>query len=204
LSRAKGFIYSFIVAPLKRYRKERFDRKYFQAYRELSETEKESYFKKAAAYTDHFKPSNVLDAGCGTGLLVKGFLKKGVDARGLEISKEALEHPEPGTGDRLRQGSILSIPYPDSHFDLVVCSDVLEHIPVRECGYALAELFRVTKKNLVCSICLWHDGNAARDPTHINLHSRQWWVKKFKAAGIRILPAPDHVPLLRGSFIAGK
>jgi SAM-dependent methyltransferase len=57
----------------------------------------------------------------------------------------------PGTGEVLL-GDVTRLPFPDQFFDLVICSEVLEHLP--DDATAIRELARVLKpgKNLVVSV----------------------------------------------------
>ncbi len=50
------------------------------------------------------------------------------------------------------KGSILKIPFENKSFDVVVCTDVLEHINPRKQDKAINELLRITKKNLYISV----------------------------------------------------
>ncbi len=72
----------------------------------------------------------VLDAGCGTGLLLAG-LPKGLTLAGLDISARALDHAVRRLPDAdLRQGALpQAMPFGPGSQDLVLLTDVLEHIP---------------------------------------------------------------------------
>jgi SAM-dependent methyltransferase len=79
--------------------------------------------------------TRVLDAGCGEGVLVEEFAGRlaieGVDAH--------------YSSDRVRPGSLTSLPYADASFDRALCLDVLEHLTFEEQPRALAELHRVLR-----------------------------------------------------------
>lgn len=99
------------------------------------------------------EPESILDVGCGEGftleeLRLKGIGKKleGVDflPRAIELGQK--EHPKLD----LKVGDIFDLKYPDNSFDVVVCSEVLEHIPDPEKG--LRELVRVSKGYCVLSV----------------------------------------------------
>ena len=83
----------------------------------------------------------VLDYGCGDG----EFLELLDNASGVEIAEAAIEQvraiaPE---ADVRRLEDDGTIPFGHGEFDLVWCSEVLEHIP--DVGFALSELRRVLK-----------------------------------------------------------
>jgi SAM-dependent methyltransferase len=74
----------------------------------------------------------VLDGGCGAGEYVLAMATRhGVDAFGLEHSadkvRQALSHPS--LKDRVRQGDLEAMPFPDADFDVALLNEVLEHVP---------------------------------------------------------------------------
>lgn len=91
-----------------------------------------------------------LDAGCGTGTLARWLAARGANAEGIDgapemirvanLAKRGLEY-----NDRLRfqVANLSSLPFPDSSFDGVLCSSVLEYTDDPES--CLAEIARVTK-----------------------------------------------------------
>jgi len=88
----------------------------------------------------------VLDAGCGTGaslVWARGVLRAG-SITGVDISRSALAFCR-GRGERaLSQSSITHLPFGDRCFDLVLCNDVLQHLPTDGADLlALKELKRV-------------------------------------------------------------
>lgn len=101
----------------------------------------------------NLNPESILDVGCGEGFTLEKLRKakigkklEGVDFldRAIELGKK--EHPKL----KLKQGSIYDLKYKDNSFDLVICSEVLEHIDDPEKG--LQELVRVSKKYVLLSV----------------------------------------------------
>ena len=79
--------------------------------------------------------TRVLDAGCGEGVLVEEY-----------ADRLAIEGIDPNySSDRVRNGSLTALPFPDATFDGALCLDVLEHLSFDEQPRALAELFRALK-----------------------------------------------------------
>lgn len=143
------------------------------------------------AEAKELSPKTVLDVGCGEGFTLEmlrtngvGESLEGVDFldRAIELGKK--EHPKL----KLKQGTIYDLDYKDNTFDLVICSEVLEHVEHPE--KALQELVRVTKKNLLLSVPnepIFMLGNFLRgknvsrfgnDIEHIN-HWTFWMFEKF-------------------------
>ncbi|PID37932.1 MAG: hypothetical protein CSA24_01940 [Deltaproteobacteria bacterium] len=84
----------------------------------------------------------VLEAGCGTGLLLSRIAAERPGSRGFDLSRGMLAHAR----DRdlsVAQADATALPFPNESFDAVVSFKVLAHIPpIERC---LAELARVTR-----------------------------------------------------------
>lgn len=85
----------------------------------------------------------VLDVGCAKGFLVKDLVAEGIDARGLDISRYALDHCEPEVADRLTLGSCDDLPFPDRSFDAVVSINTLHNMDRAGCVRAVREIERL-------------------------------------------------------------
>ena len=58
--------------------------------------------------------------------------------------------PAPEDGKTLHvQGDARHLPFPDGHFDLVISSDMLEHVPVQDRGLVIREMLRVSSRYLI-------------------------------------------------------
>lgn len=96
---------------------------------------------------------SILDVGCGEGFTLHKLQEQkiGKKLEGIEYQKRAIalgkkEYPNL----KITQGSIYELPYKDNSFDVVLCTEVLEHMdnPTK----ALHELVRVSKKYLLLSV----------------------------------------------------
>ncbi len=98
--------------------------------------------------------SLVLDAGCGTGIITLGFQDAGYRPRrlvALDLSSKSLAVARDEFRDRRRlwrrsdvvQGNVLSMPFADGTFDLLMMCGVLEYVSLDE---GLGEAARVLKK----------------------------------------------------------
>jgi ubiquinone/menaquinone biosynthesis C-methylase UbiE len=85
---------------------------------------------------------DILEAGCGTGLLLAEAARVGRSAIGLDLSHGMLVRAKE-RGLRIVQGSLTALPLPDNSVDLVYSMKVLAHVPpIRD---AVAEMARVTR-----------------------------------------------------------
>lgn len=90
-----------------------------------------------------------LDAGCGKGFLLYEFkyLLPELEIKGIDISAYALENAKEEVKPFLETASAVDIPYPSSHFDLVISLNVLHYLYVFELEKALKEIERVSRGN---------------------------------------------------------
>jgi SAM-dependent methyltransferase len=87
-------------------------------------------------------PGRLLEVGCAGGWLLKHATEQGWEARGVELSAEAVAHAR-GLGLDVFHGDLADAHLPPCSFDLVYMGDVLEHVP--EPKTALLEAARVLK-----------------------------------------------------------
>jgi ubiquinone/menaquinone biosynthesis C-methylase UbiE len=85
---------------------------------------------------------DVLECGCGTGLILERIAGFARAARGIDMSPGMLEKAR-ARGLRVEEASVTSIPLPGDQFDVVCSFKVLAHVP--DIGRALAEMARVTR-----------------------------------------------------------
>jgi len=91
---------------------------------------------------------SILDVGCGDGRITNRLVSGYSRVVGLERSQEALRHVK---AEKIL-GTIESLPYPDRSFDLVLCCEVLEHLPFKVYPKALQEMERVAAKYLIVTV----------------------------------------------------
>ncbi len=133
----------------------------------------------------------VLDAGCGTGLLLQQLRARGFRAIGLDLLPEALRQAWARNGDiSLVRGVVENLPFRDSTLCLIIMLDVLEHADDR---LALREAWRVLVPGgwLLVSVpamsWLW----SARDiqAGHRRRYSRHSLLERLSRAGFRPVEA---------------
>jgi hypothetical protein len=93
-----------------------------------------------------------------------------MDTIGVDINRWLIEHLN---RPYLRWGDVRRLDFLASSFDLVICTDVLEH--VAECDAAIAELVRVTRNLVYVEVTTSESGNFALDPTHCVALDQDGW-----------------------------
>ena len=107
---------------------------------------------------EDIRGKNLLDAGCGTGWFSKKASDRGASVTSMDLGEKLLSKVKEKCNSTCVVGSVLQIPYNDNSFDIVVSSEVIEHVP--DPHKALQELFRVLKPKGVLIIStpnkFWH------------------------------------------------
>ncbi len=128
-----------------------------------------------------FKPITILDVGCGEGIVSRQFQEVWGASflHGIDIETELLVAARQIVPQlTLTAGSIYELPYPTNAFDLVACTEVMEHLddPIA----AMQEIKRVCRQYCIISVPnepIWRIANMARGsywsdlgntPGHIN------------------------------------
>lgn len=81
-----------------------------------------------AEFAPYRSCNRLLDIGFGAGTSLKAASCEGWNTMGVEISKPAIEHAK-NLGFSVFHGELREAHYPDGYFDVVIASEVLEHLP---------------------------------------------------------------------------
>jgi 2-polyprenyl-3-methyl-5-hydroxy-6-metoxy-1,4-benzoquinol methylase len=145
------------------------------------------YLDRMAHHARTLAPRTVLDAGCGEGYVYAGLAQRGVNCEwaGVDASANAVEfakewHPQ----CEWSVGDLRAMPQRSASVDLVLCSQVLEHIPQPD--LVRDELARVAARHLLISVplepvfrsicALTIAVGVGQDPGHVNF----WTPRAFK------------------------
>lgn len=152
------------------------------------------------------KIKKVIDVGCGNGRHLKSLGFKltdaeiiGIDQSVLEITKLNEEFSASSCKNhniyRFINGDIRQMEVPDNSQDLVVCSEVLEHVPNFET--VLEECYRILKPGSVMlvsvptyfpeSLCWKYSKKYMQTPGgHIRIFKKNFLKERFKALNLKL------------------
>jgi SAM-dependent methyltransferase len=89
------------------------------------------------------KPGEVLEIGTGNGFVSKFLKERGVNILTFDIDSKL--KPD-------FVGSALYLPFQNKSFDVIVCCEVLEHLPYEDACKTLSEIGRVTRHSVILSL----------------------------------------------------
>ncbi len=117
--------------------------------------------KEVEELRPHFsgKSPKVLDIGCGSGVLLhKTFAPMGFDCYGVDLSPERMERARRDYPEMtFAVGSMKSSPFPDDTFDLVVSTQMVEHLLDDDLEPSFAEMSRLVKPGGLVMITTRYD-----------------------------------------------
>jgi 2-polyprenyl-3-methyl-5-hydroxy-6-metoxy-1,4-benzoquinol methylase/uncharacterized protein YbaR (Trm112 family) len=157
-----------------------YDARYYAQYWPAPYVRSEQWLNTFRAIADRIVgdigPKRVLDAGCALGLLVEALRSRGVEAFGFDVSAYAISQVHESARSHCRIGSVTQ--ELDGRYDLIVCLEVLEHVPQAEAEAAIANFCRHTDDVLFSSTSGHYD-----EATHINVRMPEEWAELFARHG---------------------
>src|SRR5579863_6361463 len=133
--------------------------------------------------------ARVLDVGTGTGSNLRMLRELGfTGVTGLDDSDEAIRFCASKGFDYVRKGDICAMPFADASFDLVLATDVIEHVD--DDRRAVAEIARVLRSDGVALVTvpafksLW--GLQDRQAHHKRRYRMRMFAAALRSSGMRI------------------
>lgn len=143
----------------------------------MHEPWREEYNNIAEILVRELKFDNAMDFGCGNGYLVDSLSRLGKAAFGIDGSRSALKF-----NPRIHIADITKVITDQLPRDLVICTEVAEHIPECFADVLVDNLCRASRSTIFFSAAnAGHGGHL-----HLNEQPREYWVAKFKARGFEV------------------
>jgi|SRR5210317_1778018 len=143
----------------------------------------------------NIKPEDtVMDFGCAKGYLVHALRLLGIEARGVDISKYAIDNAPKEVSNYVKH----ILPYADfKPSKYVLCKDILEHIPY-DCIDKQLSILRACSLYTFAIVPLGEEGKYIipayeLDKSHFIREPVDWWVNKFIKAGFNIEEATTNL-----------
>jgi len=160
-----------------------YDERYYETYHSASGVpyrREEPWLSLFAGFAERIvqdiQPRMVLDVGCAKGFLVEALRDRGVDAFGLDISEYAISQCREDITPYCWVASAID-PFP-RRYDLIVCIEVLEHLPKARAPLAVANLCEHADDILFSST-----PDDFVEPTHLNVQPVDYWAGLFAKHG---------------------
>src|SRR5580692_130392 len=131
-----------------------------------------------------FAPKRAFDVGAGPGQLIGRLRELGVDAWGLDGSKHALERADEDVRPYLRQEDITADHGVALVYELVLCTEVAEHIPAEYADVLVRRLCKACAPDGAIVFTAAPPGQGGHD--HINEQPFSYWEDKFGAQGFEV------------------
>jgi len=110
-------------------------------------------------------PSNggtVLDIGARDGFISLLLAERFSEVTALDLDRPRVEHP----AIKCVKGNLCALDFDDNAFDVVLCAEVLEHIPPAFLSAACTEIVRVSKRCVVIGVPYRQDNRIGRTTCH--------------------------------------
>lgn len=157
-----------------------YDRLYFETYQGGPYERNSRWLTMFGALADaivrDFRPQTVLDVGCAKGFLVEALRDRGVEAYGRDVSEYAIDSARSDVRAYCELASIMDPP--QRRYDLVVCMEVVEHLPAEQAETAVANLCAAADDVFFSST-----PDAFEQRTHLNVQPPEYWASLFARAG---------------------
>jgi len=144
--------------------------KYYKNFSEINRFSKTIFISEIKKV----KSENILDVGCGTGMLSKKLIKLGYKPLGIDISEKAIQKY-----NKIAKGKIVDLekklPFKQGYFSNIIASEVIEHI--NNFDFFISEIKRVCKEG---------------GKIHISTPNSNFWVYRIYSLFGYCLPEVQH------------
>ena len=161
----------------------------------------------------------ILEVGCGGGLICEQLARRGAEMVGIDPSQGALDTAashteEQGLGQHIhyQQGYAESLPFADGSFSAIVCFDVLEHVhdltaTIEEIARVLAPggvfvFDTINRTFLARAILIWYGENFPSGGLKPGIHNYHSFIKPVELQSL-ISANNLHVQELKGFIPRG-
>ncbi len=124
---------------------------------------------------------SILDVGCGDGRLVQALLRRGADARGVDLSAAAVELANRRAPGRFQPADATALPGADGSVGSALFVGVLDHLREEQVEAALREAARIARTAVILVV---RSATPPDDP-ELLARGRRWWLERAFQTGLR-------------------
>lgn len=137
------------------------------------------------------KVKTILDVGCGNGSFMKIINKNGdYKATGIDLYKPHIQTARRTKSfERLISADIRKIEFEEKSFDLVISSQVVEHLEKKEAKILIKKMEKIAKKKIIVATTNGYfpfDPIEGKDDNPFQVHKCGWTVSEFKRMGYKV------------------
>lgn len=140
----------------------------------------QEYAKVANILGEQLAFNSVIDVGCGPGLILERLRQLEYDVTGLDGSKFALEKAPKSVPIQLVDLTTWD-PAPGDARDLVICSELLEHIPAEHADKLVDTITSLARERIFLTAATPGQGGHG----HVNEQPNSYWIEKVTRRGFR-------------------
>jgi glycosyltransferase involved in cell wall biosynthesis/2-polyprenyl-3-methyl-5-hydroxy-6-metoxy-1,4-benzoquinol methylase len=155
-----------------------YDKSFFESYMRIGP---EDYARIADVINEQFAFYSALDIGCGPALILHKLATFGYETLGVEASIHAIEKAPIEMRPRILQADITTWNPPEHSHDLVICSEVAEHLDARHADKLVETITTAAKDTVFFTAAT--PGQGGHD--HVNEQPHTYWIEKFQDHGFR-------------------
>lgn len=134
--------------------------------------------------------SSVLDIGCGKGFMLYDLKRSipDIKIKGIDVSEYAIKNSMKEVKQDLLVADARKLPFLDNSFDVVISINTIHNLELEDCGTALREIQRVSKKNSFITVDAYRNEEEkelmyAWNLTAKTIMSVDEWIKFFAKNG---------------------
>ena len=133
----------------------------------------------------------ILDVGCGDGSFIallnkdKKFEVIGIDAYKPYLAKAK----KTGVYKKLILGDVRKLPFKEKSFDIVLCSQVIEHLKKEEGEELIRDLEKTAKRQVIVATTVGffpYEPFEGKDENPLQVHQSGWEPKEFEKRGYKV------------------
>jgi ubiquinone/menaquinone biosynthesis C-methylase UbiE len=136
------------------------------------------------------KNSSLLDVGCAKGFMLHDLVEAipSITVKGVDVSEYAITHAMEDLKPHIQVADARELPFDDKSFDVVIAINTIHNLDRDDCGMALQEIERVSRKGSFVTVDAYRNEEEkermyAWNLTAKTIMSVEEWVAFFEEVG---------------------